>query len=148
MRPEDWEFSCDSDQSGNTEENNNRRSQMGLLARLGFAPITWGSKASAVQFDKTQTMTPKARAAVDLVSGGTPVCNAGMDDLHPDMSSAAAEIYLSSIALAESRHTIPFYESAPISAGMGRRTQNSWGTKPDGLKGGLQVYSTLKTISG
>ena len=70
LRPEEWEFSCDSDQSGNTEENNNWRSQMGLLVRLGFAPIVWGSKASVAQFDKPQTMTPEARAVVDLVAGG------------------------------------------------------------------------------
>ena len=104
LLPEEWEFSCDSDQSGNTEENNNRRSQMGLLARLGFAPLTWGSKARAVQFDEPQTMTPNARAVVDLVAGGTPVCNSDMNYLHPDMSSAAAEIYTSSIALAEFLH--------------------------------------------
>ena len=77
---------------------------MGLLARLGFAPIVWGSKASAVQFDEPQTMTSEARAVVDLVAGEAPVCNADMDDLHPDMSSAAAEIYASSIALAEFLH--------------------------------------------
>ena len=77
---------------------------MGLLARLGFAPIAWGSKASAVKFDKPQTMNPKARAIVDMVAGGTPVCNSDMDDLHPDMSSSAAEIYASSIALAEFLH--------------------------------------------
>ena len=104
MRPEDRGFSCDSDQSGNMEENNHWRSQMGLPARLGFAPITWGSKASAVQCDEPQTMMPEACAAVDLVSGETLVCNASMDDLHPDMSSAAAEIYASSIALAELLH--------------------------------------------
>ena len=105
MRQEDWEFSCDSDQSENTEENNNRRSQIGPLARLGFASIVSGSKASAVQFDQPQMMTPEARTVVDLVAGGTPVCNADMDDLHPDMSSAAAaEIYASSIALAEFLH--------------------------------------------
>ena len=104
LHPDEWEFSCDSDQSGNTEENNNRRSQMGLLARLGSAPIVWGSKASAVHFDEPQTMNPEARAVVDLVAGGTPVCNADMTDLHPDMSSAAAEIYASSIALAEFLH--------------------------------------------
>ena len=60
IRPEDWEFWCDSDQSGNTEENNNRRSQMGLLVQLGFTPIAWGSKTSAAQFDEPQTMTPEA----------------------------------------------------------------------------------------
>ena len=49
-------------------------------------------------------MNPEARAVVDLVAGGTPVCNADMTDLHPDMSSAAAEIYASSIALAEFLH--------------------------------------------
>ena len=77
---------------------------MGLLARLGFAPIVWGSKASAVQFDEPQTMNPEARAVVDLLAGGIPVCNSDMNDLHPDMSSAAAEIYASSIALAEFLH--------------------------------------------
>ena len=64
----------------------------------------WGSKASVVQFDEPQTMNPETRAVVDLVTGGTPVCNSGMNDLHPDMSSAAAEIYASSIALAEFLH--------------------------------------------
>ena len=59
MRQEDWEFSCDSDQSENTEENNNRRSQIGPLARLGFASIVSGSKASAVQFDQPQMMTQR-----------------------------------------------------------------------------------------
>ena len=49
-------------------------------------------------------MNPEARAVVDLVAGGTPVCNADMPDLHPDMSSAAAEIYASRIALAEFLH--------------------------------------------
>ena len=49
-------------------------------------------------------MNPEARAVVDLVAGGTPVCNADMNDLYPDMSSAAAKIYASSIALAEFLH--------------------------------------------
>ena len=104
MGPEDWEFSCDSDRSENTEANKNPRSQMGLLARLGFVPITWGSKAGAAQFNKPQTMMPEARAAVDFMSGGMPVCNVDMDDLHLDMSSAAAKIFASNIALAEFLH--------------------------------------------
>ena len=60
--------------------------------------------SSHAQFDEPQSMNPEARAVVDLVAGGTPVCNADMNDLHPDMSSAAAEIYASSIALAEFLH--------------------------------------------
>ena len=57
-----------------------------------------------MQFDEPQTMTPEARAVVGLVAGGTPVCNADVGNLHPDMSSAAAEILASSIALAEFVH--------------------------------------------
>ena len=57
-----------------------------------------------MQFDEPQTMMPEARAVVDLVARGTPVCNDDMNDLHPDMLSAAAEIYASSIALAEFLH--------------------------------------------
>ena len=41
---------------------------------------------------------------MDLVAGGAPVCNSGMNDLRPDMSSAAAEIYASGTVLAEFLH--------------------------------------------
>ena len=63
------ELPCDSDQSGNKEEQNSRRSQMGLLVRLCLCPILQGSKASAVQTDELRTMTKKARGIVEKVSG-------------------------------------------------------------------------------
>ena len=101
---ETWSMSCDSDQSGNTEVQNRRRSQMGYLAMFGSAPVVWGSKASTVQFDDWNDMSAEAQVQLDLVSGGVPVCHPAMDDLHPDMSSAAAEVYAASIALAEFLH--------------------------------------------
>ena len=99
-----WSMSCDSDQSGNTEVQNRRRSQMGYLAIFGSAPIVWGSKASTVQFDDWTELSSTAQVKLDLTSGGVPVCHPEMDDLHPDMSSAAAEVYAASIALAEFLH--------------------------------------------
>ena len=98
---EGWGLYCDSDQSGNTEVQNKRRSQLGLLAKLGTAPIVWGSKASAVKFGDWDTMSSHTKKAVDSVAGGTPVCHPDMDDLHADMSSAAAEVYAASVALSE-----------------------------------------------
>ena len=41
---------------------------------------------------------------MDLVAGGAPVCNSDMNNLHLDMLSAAAEIYVSSIVLAKFLH--------------------------------------------
>jgi len=77
---------------------------MGYLAMFGSAPVVWGSKASTVQFDDWNDMSAEAQVQLDLVSGGVPVCHPAMDDLHPDMSSAAAEVYAASIALAEFLH--------------------------------------------
>ena len=102
--PAEWSLSCDSDQSGNTEPQNKRRSQLGSLAMFGTCPIQWSSKASAVQFGEMSIMTPGAQAAVEAVTGTVPVCHPCMPDLHPDMSSAAAEIYAASVALGEFMH--------------------------------------------
>jgi hypothetical protein len=102
--PAEWSLSCDSDQSGNTEPQNKRRSQLGSLAMFGTCPIQWSSKASAVQFGEMSTMTPGAQAAVEAVTGTVPVCHPDVPDLHPDMSSAAAEIYAASVALGEFMH--------------------------------------------
>ena len=100
----EWGLFCDSDQSGNAEVQNKRRSQLGLLAKFGTAPIVWGSKASAVQFKDWDIMTDKTKQAVESVAGGIPVCHPEMDDLHADMSSAAAEVYAASVALGEFLH--------------------------------------------
>ena len=53
-------------------------------------------------------MMPAARAAVGLVTGGTPMFHPDMGNLprYPDMPSAAAELYVSSIALAKFLHTV------------------------------------------
>ena len=104
MPPAEWSLSCDSDQSGNTEPQNKRRSQLGSLAMFGTCPIQWSSKASAVQFGEMSIMTPGAQAAVEAVTGTVPVCHPSMPDLHPDMSSAAAEIYAAPVALGEFMH--------------------------------------------
>ena len=45
-----WKFYSDSDFAGNSEEQNNRRSQNGFVALLNGAPVLWGSKVSSVAF--------------------------------------------------------------------------------------------------
>ena len=83
---------------------NYRRSQLGYVSMLGHAPIGWGSKASSVTFGPSQLDS----ADGSLPSGGknsvTPVCHPKMLDLHPDVSSGAAEIYAASVALSEVLH--------------------------------------------
>ena len=96
-------FYCDSDQSGNKESQNKRRSQLGSIAVLGDCPLTWGSKATAVQFQEEE-YTAAVSAAVSDITGGIPVCHANITELHADMSSAAAEVYAASIALSEFLH--------------------------------------------
>ena len=71
---------------------------------FGTCPVQWSSKASCVQFGEMSTMTPGAQAAVEAVTGTVPVCHPAMPDLHPDMSSAAAEIFAASVALGEFMH--------------------------------------------
>jgi len=96
-------FYCDSDQSGNKEVQNKRRSQLGNISVLGSCPLSWGSKATAVQFQEEE-QTASVSDAVGHVTGGIPVCHPGITELHADMSSAAAEVYAASVALVEFLH--------------------------------------------
>ena len=76
-----WEFYSDSDFAGNSEEENNRRSQNGFIALLNGAPVLWGSKVSSVAF------------AHPLIG-----------EAHPDISSGAAEVYAAGNATFEFLH--------------------------------------------
>ena len=100
---DEMRFYCDSDQSGNKEVQNKRRSQLGNISVLGSCPLSWGSKATAVQFQEEE-QTASVTEAVGHITGGIPVCHQGITELHADMSSAAAEVYAASVALAEFLH--------------------------------------------
>ena len=65
-----WHFYTDTDYAGNKEEQNNLRSQNGIMATLDKVPVFWGSKVSSVAFAH-----PK------------------IGEAHPDLSSGAAETY-------------------------------------------------------
>ena len=65
-----WKFYTDSDHAGNTEVQNKRRNQYGYIALANGAPIDWASKVSSVAF-----------------------AHPDIGESHPDMSSAAGEIY-------------------------------------------------------
>ena len=65
-----WEFYVDSDFAGNSEEQNRRRSQIGIVALQNGFPVFWSSKVSSV-----------ASADGDI------------GESHPDTSSGAAEVY-------------------------------------------------------
>ena len=99
--PGTWRFFSDSDHAGNSEPQNSRRSQLAFVAMQGSAPISWGSKASAVKFDHSEGSSP---ASGKPYVHGMPVCHPQCKDIHPDVSSAAAEIYAASIALNECLH--------------------------------------------
>lgn len=65
-----WEFYVDSDFAGNSEIQNRRRSQIGIVALQNEFCVFWSSKVSSVAF-----------ADVDI------------GEAHPDTSSGAAEVY-------------------------------------------------------
>ena len=65
-----WDFWVDTDFAGNSEKQNKRRSQIGILARYNKVPVYWSSKASSVCF-----------------------ANEDIGEAHADTSSASAEIY-------------------------------------------------------
>ena len=65
-----WRFYCDTDHAGNSEVQNRRRSQNGLLVTCNTAPVLWQSKASSVSFASER-----------------------IGEAHADMSSGAVEIY-------------------------------------------------------
>ena len=80
-----WEFYCDSDFAGNTEENPaepvKRRSQNGTLAMLNGTPVYWSSKITSVAF-------------------ATPL----IGEAHADTSSGAAEVYCAGNATQDILH--------------------------------------------
>ena len=94
-----WSMFSDSDHAGNAEPDNKRRSQLAFTAVYGKAPIAWGSKATHVRFDEASHGSEPASNKPYVF--GAPKCHEQVSNLHPDVSSAAAEIYAASIALNE-----------------------------------------------
>ena len=94
-----WTFFSDSDHAGNAEPDNKRRSQLAFTVMYGKAPIAWGSKATHVRFDEASHGSEPASGKPYVF--GAPQCHDKCTNLHPDVSSAAAEIYAASIALNE-----------------------------------------------
>ena len=68
--PTTWEFYVDSDFAGNAEEQNRRRSQIGIVALQNGFPVFWSSKVSSVAF-----------------------ADEAIGESHADTSSGAAEVY-------------------------------------------------------
>ena len=62
-----WRFYCDSDHAGNSEIQNRRRSQNGLLVTYNGAPVMWQSKASSVTFASPRI----GEAHADIMSSGS-----------------------------------------------------------------------------
>ena len=90
-----WVAYSDADHAGNSELQNKRKSQTCFIIMNGCAPISWGSKASAVQMHRGDGGTVETRTGI------APVANSRISDMHPDLSSAAAEIYAAAIAAYE-----------------------------------------------
>lgn len=105
-----WSHFSDSDHAGNAEVHNARRSQLGYVSIYGRAPIGWGSKASSVRFGPPEmavadrSLPSFGHGPTGADASATPVCHPKMPNLHPDVSSAAAEIYAASVALSETLH--------------------------------------------
>jgi hypothetical protein len=82
-----WQLFSDSDMAGNAEPGNKRRSQLGYVAMLGSAPITWSSKVSSVQFG------PAALPAGFLSEHPPVTAHRDIKGEHVATSSAEAETY-------------------------------------------------------
>ena len=76
-----WGFWCDSGHAGNPLEPNNRKSQNGVLAMVGTAPVMWGSKVTSIAF-----------------------AHPDIGEAHPDRSSGAAEVYAAANATCDVMH--------------------------------------------
>ena len=114
-----WCHFSDSDHAGNAELQNCRRSQLGFVSMYGSVPMAWGSKTTSVRLgpasDAAEGSCPshgKPEAA-----GGDPRCHPDIGDLHPDVSSGAAEIYAASVALNEILHLSYIVEEMGSSMG-------------------------------
>ena len=104
-----WHHFSDSDHAGNAEPNNKRKSQLGYVSFMGRTPVGWGSKTTSVQFDSpvfnlANGSLPSKNADINTPDTLVPSCHSQCGELHPDMSSGAAEIYAASIALTEILH--------------------------------------------
>ena len=109
--PDDWVHYSDSDHAGNVEAHAKRKSTLGYVSMCGSAPIGWGAKASSVNFDDrfariAEGCTPSANNpnAPRWVKPADPAAHAKLKELHPDLSSGAAEIYAASVTLTEVMH--------------------------------------------
>ena len=100
MEDKKWRFYSDSDQSSNKEAVAKAKSQLSYVGVLGTAPILFGSKSTSVKFGEPDydSLGAKHRGL------HMPVCHPKMQELHADVSSAAAEIYAASVALNEILH--------------------------------------------
>ena len=80
------------------------------MSIYGRAPIGWGSKASSVRFGPPEwavadgSLPSSGHGPTKADVSATPVCHPKVRNLHPDVSSAAAEIYAASVALSETLH--------------------------------------------
>ena len=109
--PETWAHYSDSDHAGDAAIHAKRKSTLGYVSMCGSAPIGWGAKASSVNFDDRLAMiaegcTPSANnpKAPRWVKPADPAAHARLKELHPDLSSGAAEIYAASVTLTEVMH--------------------------------------------
>ena len=68
-----WQFFCDSDFAGNTEEQNRMRSQNGFIDTCDGAPVLYGSKVSSVAFAHPDI----GESHADVSSGANEICAAG-----------------------------------------------------------------------
>jgi len=76
-----WEFYVDTDFAGNSELQNKRRSQVGILATLNDVPVYWKSSVSSVCFataDIGEAHADRSSGASEVMGAG----NASQDFLH------------------------------------------------------------------
>ena len=95
-----WRFYSDSDQSADKEAVAKAKSQLSYVGVLGTAPILFGSKSTRVKFGEPDYDSLGAKHH----GLHMPVCHPKMQELHADVSGAAAEIYAASVALNEILH--------------------------------------------
>ena len=111
---EAWRFYCDSDHAGNSEIQNRRRSQNGLVITHNGAPVYWQSKASSVAFATERIGEAHAdissgavesysagNATMDIMSVSYPVEEMGMEFPYPftlEVDNETARIFANASA--------------------------------------------------
>ena len=109
-----WRFYSDSDHAGNSEIQNRRRSQNGLVITHNDAPVYWQSKASSVAFASSRIGEAHAdissgaveifaagNATMDIISISYPVEEMGMEFPFPftlELDNEAARIFANASA--------------------------------------------------